>query len=92
MINFPMSFALGKLVHKITQGSIYWADITSVFDGKAYKGASPGPIALSRCRCARYLNYFSLISSQHLVTFIYFASEQHQVFHNVTWYSCTDTI
>ena len=52
---------------------------------KPYKGASPGPIALSRCRCAIYLNCFSLILSQHLVTFIYFASEQHQVFHNVTW-------
>ena len=29
--------------------SIYWTDITSVFDGKAYKGASPGPIVLSKC-------------------------------------------
>ena len=61
MINLPMSFALGKLVHKITQGSIYWADITSVFDGKAYKGASPGPIVLSRCRGARYLNYWGVL-------------------------------
>ena len=61
MIIFPMSFALGKLVYKITQSSIYWADITSVFDGKAYKGASPGPIVLSRCRGARYLNYWGVL-------------------------------
>ena len=58
MINLPMSFALGKLVHKITQGSIYWADITSVFDGKALQGSVPwshSSLKMSLCQISQLL-------------------------------------
>ena len=42
-----------------------------------YKGASPNSIVFSK-------ELLSMVSDQHFVTFICFASEQHQVFHNVT--------